>query len=104
MWGFGDAAAALVGKRFGKHKTGLKFADPEKTWEGTSAMWVASFIVGTAVLLVISGAPWYYCLAASAVTSVFGAYTELISKGGNDTVTVPVVNCAVLLILHLIFR
>ncbi len=104
MWGFGDAAAALIGKRFGKHKTGVKFADPEKTWEGTGAMCAVSFIVGAAVLLVISGAPWYYCLAASAVTSVFGAYTELVSKGGNDTVTVPVVNCAVLLILHLIFR
>ena len=104
MWGFSDAAAALIGKRFGKHKTGVKFADPEKTWEGTGAMCAISFIVGTAALLIMSGAPWYYCLAASAATSVFGAYTELVSKGGNDTVTVPTVNCVVLLLLHIIFR
>lgn len=104
MWGFGDAAAALIGKRFGKHKTGVMLSDPVKTWEGTGAMCALSFIVGTAALIIMSGAPWYYCLAAAAVTSVCGAYTELISKGGNDTVTVPTVNCAVLLLLHLIFR
>ena len=104
MWGFGDAAAALIGKRFGKHKTGVKLADPNKTWEGTGAMFVVSFVVGAAVLLLISGAPWYYCLAAAAVTSVFGAFTELVSKGGNDTVSVPAVNCIVLIILHLLFR
>lgn len=103
MWGFGDAAAALVGKRFGRHRTGLKLADPEKTWEGTAAMFAVSFIIGTVVLLLMSGTPWYYCLAAAAVTSVFGAYTELISKGGNDTVTVPAVNCVMLAVLHILF-
>lgn len=32
--------------------------------------------------------------------SIFGAYTELISKNGYDTVTVPLVNTAVLLALY----
>lgn len=104
MWGFGDAAAALVGRRFGKHKVKIKFADPNKSWEGSGAMLAVSSAVGAAVLLISSGAPWYYCIAAAAATSVFGAYTELITKGGNDTVTVPAVNCTVLVILHLIFR
>lgn len=104
MWGVGDAAAALVGKRFGKHKIRLKYADPEKTWEGSGGMFGFSFAVGFVSLVIMSGAPWYYCAAASAVTSVFGAYTELVTKGGNDTVTVPAVNCMVLLAMDLIFR
>lgn len=104
MWGFGDAAAALVGKRFGKHKVKIKFADPNKSWEGSAAMLAVSSVVGITVLLLSSGAPWYYCVLAAIVTSVFGAYTELVTKGGNDTVTVPAVNCIILLLLHIIFR
>lgn len=34
-------------------------------------------------------------ILGSAVASVFGAYAELISRNGNDTVTVPVVNTAI---------
>ncbi len=104
MWGFGDAAAALIGKRFGKHKVRIRFADPNKSWEGSAAMFTFSFTVGIIVLLFFSGAAWYYCLAAAVVTSVFGAYTELVTKGGNDTVTVPAVNSIVLLLLHYVFR
>ena len=104
MWGMGDAAAALIGKRFGRHNVRLKFADPKKTWEGSCAMFAVSLIFGTVTLLLTSGAPWYYCIAAAAVTSVFGAYTELVSHNGNDTITVPAVNSVVLLLLHFIFR
>ena len=74
MWGIGDAAAALVGKRFGRHKIHIKFADPNKSWEGTGAMFLASFLLGSAVMIVVSGEPWYYCVAVSAVTSIFGVY------------------------------
>lgn len=37
---------------------------------------------------------------AALVTSLFGAYTELISRNGDDTVTVPVVNAIVMLAIH----
>ena len=104
MWGCGDAAAALVGKRFGKHKVAMKFADHEKTWEGSGAMFAVSSVVGVAMLLFTSGMSWYWCIAAAVVTSLAGAYTELVTKGGNDTVTVPAVNCVVLLALQLVFR
>lgn len=104
MWGFGDAAAALIGKLFGRHKVKIRFADPNKTWEGSAGMFAVSLVVGVIVLMISSGAPWYYSIGAAAVASACGAYTELITKGGNDTVTVPAVNCIVLLVLHLIFR
>ena len=32
-WGVGDAFAALIGKRFGKHKIRMRFADPRKSIE-----------------------------------------------------------------------
>jgi dolichol kinase len=103
MWGFGDAAAALVGRQWGLHHTGLPFADPKKTWEGSGAMWALSTFVGT-VCLVVAGMPWRAAFAAAAVTAVAGAYTELVTRGGNDTLSVPYVNALVLTLLTLLGR
>lgn len=100
MWGTGDGAAALAGHRFGKHHVKLPLADTKKTWEGSAAMAGVSALVGTASMLVMTNMPWYQCLLFALATSIFGAYTELISKSGSDTV--PVVNTAVLLTLHFV--
>jgi len=104
MWGSGDGAAALVGHRFGKHHVKLPLADPKKTWEGSAAMAVVSTVVGTVTMLILTAMPWWRCLLMAMAMSVFGAYTELISRDGNDTVTVPVVNTAVLLALYFLIR
>ena len=104
MWGSGDGAAALVGHRFGKHHVRLPLADEKKTWEGSGAMLAVSTVVGTAAMLILTVQPWYRCLLMALAASIFGAYTELISRGGDDTVTVPVVNTAVLLTLHFLLR
>ena len=100
MWGSGDGAAALIGGRFGKHHVTLPFADIKKTWEGSASMAAVSAAVGFITMLIMTANPWYLCLLNTAVTSVFGAYTELVSRSGNDTVTVPVVNTVVLLLFH----
>ena len=100
MWGAGDGAAALIGKRFGKRHVTLKFADRAKTWAGSGSMAAVSAVIGTVTMLVMRVAPRSLCLLFAAVTSLFGAYTELISHNGIDTVTVPVVNMIVLLLLH----
>jgi len=97
MWGSGAGAAALAGHRFGKHHVKLPLADQKKTWEGSAAMAAVSTVVGTATMLIMTGLPWHCCLTAALSASIFGAYTELISRGGDDTVTVPVVNTVVLL-------
>ena len=104
MWGSGDGAAALVGNRFGKHHVRLPLADEKKTWEGSGAMLAVSAVVGMAAMLILTVQPWYRCLLMALAASIFGAYTELISRGGDDTVTVPVVNTAVLLTLHFLLR
>lgn len=90
MWGFGDAAAALVGKRFGRHKVSLPLADHKKTWEGSGAMLATETLVG----LVVMGLSPQVLIAALA-----GAYVELITHGGYDTVTVPIAVAAVLLLV-----
>lgn len=99
MWGCGDGTAALVGKRFGKHHVKLRWADEKKTWEGSFGMLIVSSVVGVICMLMMTAIPWYQCLLMAVITAVFGAYTELITKNGNDTATVPVVNTVVLLVL-----
>ncbi|MCR4890680.1 MAG: phosphatidate cytidylyltransferase, partial [Lachnospiraceae bacterium] len=41
-WGVGDAAAALVGKRFGRHKVSGRLIEGTKSLEGSAAMFVMS--------------------------------------------------------------
>lgn len=103
MWGSGDGAAALAGHRFGRHHVRLPLADPKKTWEGSAAMVLVSTAVGTAAMLALTAMPWWQCLLFALAAAIPGACTELISRNGNDTVTVPVVNTAVLLALCVIF-
>lgn len=100
MWGTGDGAAALIGKRFGKHHVQMWHADPKKTWEGSLGMAIVSVIAGLITMRIMTDFPVYVCLIRVCIAAVCGAYTELITHNGNDTVTVPVMNTCVLLILH----
>ena len=104
MWGCGDGAAALVGKRFGKHHVNIKWADKKKTWEGSAGMFVVSSVIGVICMILMTSLPWYQCLLMAVITAFFGAYTELITKNGNDTATVPAVNTVVLLVLSLLLN
>lgn len=88
-WGLGDAAAALVGKAYGKRRVKGRFVDNKKTHEGTTAMLVVSFAAVFVSLLCYTSFDWYFCLAIAAVTAPVCALVELISSGGMDTITVP---------------
>ena len=102
MWGSGDGMAALIGSRFGKHHVRLPWADPGKTCEGTLSMVVTATAVGTVSMLLMTAVPWYLCLLHTLIASLFGAYVELVSRHGDDTVTVPVAHAVVLLALRLL--
>ncbi len=88
-WGFGDAAAALIGKRFGKHKIGFEPVCGKKSWEGTAAMFATSFVSILAVLLIRGGLDWLGYIVASLVTAFVSAAIELFSRDGHDTITCP---------------
>lgn len=93
MWGIGDAAAALVGIPFGRHKVKQ---GGKKSWEGTAAMFVCSFLAGT-LLLCFLGMWTPRMLLPICLTAAVGAAVELMSPSILDTVTVPVAQMALLL-------
>ena len=96
-WGFGDAAAALVGKRFGKHGLTGAHIQGRKSREGTLAMFVTSFLCVTAVLLLRGGMPWYAYPVIAAIVAAVSAAVELFTRNGMDTITCPLAAMAVLL-------
>lgn len=102
-WGFGDAAAALIGKRFGKHKITWKHADGKKSWEGTIAMFVTSFLSVMVALLLRGGLVWTGYLLISGAVAVACTLTEFYSKNGIDTITCPLSAMSVLLPLLYVF-
>ncbi len=99
MWGTGDAAAALVGIPYGRHKVRSRFTDGKKSWEGSLAMLAVSFVSGLLVLSAAGRLPLPQALCAAGLGALFGAVTELVSPSEYDTVTVPAVIAAVLLLL-----
>lgn len=102
-WGFGDAAAALVGKRWGRHKIHLRHADSHKSVEGSAAMFAVS-LASLALILGLRGGmgPAGHILVPIAVALV-STLAELCSKDGRDTVICPLAAMAALLPLVHIF-
>ena len=99
MWGTGDAAAALVGIPFGKHKVHLKGTDGKKSWEGSGAMLAVSLVCGVCVLHFSHRMPVPALLLTSLTAAFCGTAAELFTPSKYDTVTVPAVIAVVLLAL-----
>lgn len=102
-WGFGDAAAALVGKPFGKHKITWKYTDGKKSFEGSSAMFVTSLFSVAVILLLRGGLGLAGYLLIPPVVAITATTAELYSKNGNDTIICPLCAMAVLLPLMAVF-
>ncbi|HHY15419.1 MAG TPA: phosphatidate cytidylyltransferase [Firmicutes bacterium] len=102
-WGFGDAAAALVGKFFGRIKIVHRWVEGAKTCEGTLAMIAVAFITTFFTLLFLSGLSWYICLLIGAVVAPVAGVVELFSRRGTDTLTVPLTTAAVVFPLVYLF-
>lgn len=102
VWGVGDTMAAWVGRRIGKRHVRIPLADPAKTWEGTAAMTASGFAAAVVMLCLMTDYSLIRCVCTGLVTAVAAAYTELISHGGSDTVTVSFAGAAVLALLALV--
>lgn len=96
-WGFGDAAAALVGKRYGRHTLQGKHIEGRKSAEGTLAMFAVSFVCVLIILILRGGMAWHGCLIAAVATALVSAAVELFTMRGMDTITCPLAAMAVLL-------
>ncbi|NLP13130.1 MAG: phosphatidate cytidylyltransferase [Clostridium sp.] len=101
-WGLGDAAAALVGKRFGRHHIKGRLVEGCKSLEGTIAMFAVSFVSVMAVLMVHGAVKWYAYVPIALLTAAVCAVVELYTKGGMDTLTCPLAAAAILIpLVHL---
>ncbi|HOA91030.1 MAG TPA: phosphatidate cytidylyltransferase [Bacillota bacterium] len=103
-WGFGDAAAALVGKAFGKKHIIHRLVEGSKTREGTIAMYAVSGFAIFVTLLICTSFPWYLCLVGALLVAPICALVELISKRGLDTITVPFATAIPLFLLAVFFN
>jgi dolichol kinase len=101
-WGFGDAAAALIGKKYGRHYLEGKLIEGRKSIEGTLAMFAVSFASVLIILSINVNVAWYVSLTIAALTAAASSIVELYTRNGMDTVTCPFAAAAVLLsLLHL---
>lgn len=98
-WGFGDAAAALVGKAWGRRRVLLRWMDRTKTYEGSAAMVAVAGVAFFLTLLFYVGLPWYQSLVIAVIAAPLCSLAELVTRRGFDTVTVPLT--AVLIIVPL---
>ncbi len=96
-WGLGDAAAALVGKRFGKRYIEGGLVEGRKSLEGPLAMFVVSFVSVLLILLVHGSLRWHGYIPIALVTAAVTAVVELYTKGGMDTLTCPLAAASVLI-------
>jgi dolichol kinase len=99
MWGVGDAAAALIGIPFGKHKMNIPPVNGKKSWEGSFAMLVISLTAGTGILWLYSGYTFGTSILCAFLMALTGTIAELFSPSEWDTVTVPVIMLASALII-----
>ena len=102
-WGFGDAAAALIGKQFGKHKIRWKYTDEKKSFEGSGSMLLTSFITVVSVLSLRGGFSLPIVLLIALLVALVSTLAELYSKNGNDTIICPLCAMAALLPLMAVF-
>ena len=101
-WGFGDAAAALIGKKYGRHYIEGKFVEGRKSVEGTLGMFIVSLISVLIILLINGNVVWYVSLTIAVMTAAASSVVELYTRNGMDTITCPFAAAAVLLpLLHL---
>lgn len=102
---WGDALAALVGKRIGQHR--YKIWGSDRSWEGSAAMFIASAVAMFLVLWLlpssslsplaapsnIGQALWVALVGATAATLV-----EAVSPHGTDNLSVPLVAAGVIFV------
>ncbi|MBR3935204.1 MAG: phosphatidate cytidylyltransferase [Oscillospiraceae bacterium] len=100
-WGIGDAVAALIGTKYGKHKISLPGLDGKKSYEGSFSMFFSSFVTVLIILSLRGGMELISLIITAFAVGFVSAVSELYSKNGNDTVICPL--SAMLTLLPLVY-
>ena len=92
----GDGLAALIGKRFGKHKY-IVFGS-QKSWEGSLTVTLSSYFICVTLLFIVQGNIWQTWII-SLIVALIATILEAFSFLGIDNLTVPIgsATCAYLL-------
>ena len=101
-WGIGDGFAALVGKKYGRHKIRFRYADHRKSVEGSLARFVTSAVSIAAVLLIHGHAGPAACVLVPIVGAGVSTFVEMITPNGLDTVTCPLAAMTVMVPLMIV--
>jgi phytol kinase len=95
---WGDALAALIGRRIGRHR--YRVGQSERSWEGSAAMFFTSAVAIFLVLLLLPGSSLcphsapvdtLKALLAAIVSAASAALAEAVSPHGSDNLSVPLV-------------
>lgn len=90
----GDAAAAVVGKRYGTRR--YTILGHARTMEGSMAMFLVAGMVIAVVLNTMAGYSWHPAVAFGLVTGTAAAGIEAVCPFGSDNLFVPLGTAAIL--------
>ncbi len=94
---WGDALAAVVGRRVGRHR--YTVFGSTRSLEGSAVMFLAGWAAtAVALLLLAPGASPIAALLTAAITAGGAALVEAVSPWGLDNLTVPAVSAALLIV------
>ena len=102
IWGFGDAAAALAGKKYGKNHFYNSIFAEAKTIEGTMAFVFFSLLPAFLVLYFLGNFNFGLALLIALILCISAALLEALSRKGLDTLTVPLSTSLILLLLDIL--
>jgi phytol kinase len=84
---WGDAAAALIGTRFGVHR--YKIAGQSKSWEGSAAMLALSWLAVSIALGAFSSLGWPASIGYAFLVALWATGIEALTPYRLDNLTVP---------------
>jgi dolichol kinase len=84
---WGDAAAALIGSKFGKHR--YTISGQVKSWEGSAAMLVLSWLAVSIALGALSSLSWPTSMGYALLVALCATVVEALTPYRLDNLTVP---------------
>lgn len=103
---WGDAFAAIIGRRWGRHR--YTIAGSDRSWEGSAAMLIVSAVAMLLTLTLVPGSPLAplsaplptgLALGAAAGGALVATAAEAISPAGSDNISVPLLAAGAVFII-----
>jgi len=94
---WGDALAAVVGRRIGKHRYAI--LDNTRSLEGSAVMFAAGWVATLIPLVLLGQVSLLTAMGVAAATAFAATIIEAVSPWGIDNLTVPAASAAVLVLV-----